>query len=205
MRQITTKEKEDKDEEIRTTRQKLQKRSLDQKDRALDQADKRLDASREDSKRKSARQVISDREKRRNKKDAAENKKRARIKDNIVKRKEKEEKFKSITKQSLSPKIDQIDDKDGTATAMQKFGSNLGRSVGGAAKGAVYGSAYLLKRSARKRAEKELQRHDDLQNRRRKIRDREDMYGKKRDAKNPPYYSKEMQKDLLMLMQRRED
>ena len=183
MRQITTKEKEDKDEEIRTTRQKLQKRSLDQKDRALDQGDKRLDASREDSKRKSARQVISDREKRRNKKDAAENKKRARIKDNIVKRKEKEEKFKSITKQSLSPKIDQIDDKDGTATAMQKFGSNLGRSVGGAAKGAVYGSAYLLKRSARKRAEKELQRHDDLQNRRRKIRDREDMYGKKRDAK----------------------
>ena len=62
MRKIQKDERDKKDDQVRSTRQDLQKRALDQKDRALDQADKRLDASREDSKRKSARQVISDRE-----------------------------------------------------------------------------------------------------------------------------------------------
>ena len=183
LRELTKKEKQDKDDEIRKRRLDLKQRELDLKKSAQDQGEKRLAAGEKETDRKAARRVISDREKRRNKKDAAENKKRARIRELIVKRKEKEERFKGIAKQSLSPKIDQIDDRDGTATAMQKFGSNLGRSVGGAAKGAVYGSGYLLKRSQRKRAEKDLQRHDDLQNRRKRIRDKEDMYGKKRDEK----------------------
>ena len=79
--------------------------------------------------------------------------------------------------------MDQIDDKDGTATAMQKFGSNLGRSLGGGARAGFMGARALIAKSAADRQKKKLERHDDLQNRRKAIRDREDMYGKKRDAK----------------------
>ena len=79
--------------------------------------------------------------------------------------------------------MDQIDDKDGTATAMQKFGSNLARSIGGGARAGFMGGRALIAKSRADREKKKLERHDDLQNRRKRIRDREDMYGKKRDAK----------------------
>ena len=79
--------------------------------------------------------------------------------------------------------MDQIDDKDGTATAMQKFGSNLARSIGGGARAGFMGARALIAKSRADREKKKLERHDDLQNRRKRIRDREDMYGKKRDAK----------------------
>ena len=95
--------------------------------------------------------------------------------------------------------MDQIDDKDGTATAMQKFGSNLARSIGGGARAGFMGGRALIAKSRADREKKKLERHDDLQNRRKRIRDREDMYGKKRDAK---IFGKG---GLLMLMQKGED
>ena len=183
LRELTKKEKQDKDDEIRKRRLDLKQRELDLKKSAQDQGEKRLAAGEKESDRKAARRVISDREKRRNKKDAAENKKRARIKDNLVRKDQKAKELSNATKRSFASRMDQIDDKDGTATAMQKFGSNLGRSLGGGARAGFMGARALIAKSAADRQKKKLQRHDDLQNRRKRIRDKEDMYGKKRDEK----------------------
>ena len=183
LRELTKKEKQDKDDQIRKRRLDLKQRELDLKKSAQDQGAERLAAGQKETDRKAARQVISDREKRRNKKDAAENKKRARIKDNLVRKNQKAKELSNATKRSFASRMDQIDDKDGTATAMQKFGSNLGRSLGGGARAGFMGARALIAKSAADRQKKKLERHDDLQNRRKAIRDREDMYGKKRDEK----------------------
>ena len=95
--------------------------------------------------------------------------------------------------------MDQIDDKDGTATAMQKFGSNLARSIGGGARAGFMGGRALIAKSRADREKKKLQRHDDLQNRRRES-EIERICMVRREMQK---YLVKMQKDLLMLMQRR--